>query len=92
MRITLDTDTHTVEVHGAANYEQLTALVDTLVQHHQWPADAVQIVQRQPLGILTLPTDHAEQRPLFQRPWWQTTYQVFCGDSTTANPGTAGTA
>ena len=86
MRITLDTDTHTVEVHGAANYEQLTALVDSLVQQLKWPADAVQIVQRQPLAINTT---YPEDRAIFR--YFGSPYQVFCGASTTADPGTTGT-
>lgn len=84
MRITLDTDAHTVEVHGAANYEQLAALVDSLVEQLKWPADAIQIVQRQPVAI-SLCTDRVEQRPLFSRPYtWEIPHRVFCGSSTTA--------
>lgn len=50
MRITLDTEKHTVEVHGTANYEELTLFVDALVEHLKWPADQVQVVERQPLA------------------------------------------
>ena len=54
MRITLDTEKYTVEVHGAANYEKLTTFVDTLLEHLEWPADTVQIVERQPLSTSSL--------------------------------------
>lgn len=50
MRITLDTEKYTVEVHEAANYEELTTLVDALVEHLKWPADKVKLVQPQPLA------------------------------------------
>lgn len=88
MRITLDTDTHTVQVIGAANYEQLTTLVDKIAEALQWPADAVQIVQRQPLAINTT---YPEDRAIF--PYFGLPYQVFCGDViTTTDPGTTVTA
>jgi len=84
MRITIDTTTHTVEVHGTANYEQLTTLVRTLVEQLKWPPDAVQIVQRQPVAI-NFSSDRVEQRPLFQRPnWWEMPYRIFCDNTTTA--------
>jgi hypothetical protein len=54
MLITINTEAHTVQVHEAANYEELTHLVDTLVEHLNWPADTVQIVERQPLSNSSL--------------------------------------
>ena len=77
MRITLDTEKHTVEVHGTANYEELTHLVDTLVEHLNWPADQVQVAERQPLAVNT---------PLY--PLLQPPYIVTCN---TINPGTTTT-
>lgn len=76
MRITLDTEKHTVEVHGAANYEELTHLVDTLVEHLAWPADTAQIVER-------IIADSQKDRVPF--PHFDFPYQIFCNN--TANPG-----
>ncbi len=78
MRITLDTEKYTVQVHEAVNYEELTHLVDILVDHAKWPADKVQMVQPPPPPALNLCPDRVEQRP-----WWQQPHTVYCGGTVT---------
>ena len=80
MRITLDTEKYTVQVHEAANYEELTLFVDALVEHLKWPADQVQIVER----AQSVPKHAQGLDPAFFPP-----YFVPC---TTIDPGTATTS